>query len=47
MDAPGVVRIPRIERLRTLTGTAHDAAGNRTASGAPTATGEGPSTLDW
>jgi hypothetical protein len=28
--APGVVRIPRIERLRTLTGTAVDAAGNRT-----------------
>jgi flagellar hook assembly protein FlgD len=28
--AAGVVRIPRIERLRTLTGTATDAAGNRT-----------------
>jgi hypothetical protein len=27
---PGTVRIPRIERLRTLTGTAVDAAGNRT-----------------
>jgi flagellar hook assembly protein FlgD len=28
--AAGVVRIPRIERLRTLTGTVTDAAGNRT-----------------
>ncbi len=28
--AAGVVRIPRIERLRTLSGTAVDAAGNRT-----------------
>ena len=28
--AAGVVRIPRIERLRSLTGTATDAAGNRT-----------------
>jgi hypothetical protein len=27
---PGTVRIPRIERLRTLVGTATDAAGNRT-----------------
>jgi len=33
VDAPGVVRIPRIERLRTLTGTATDAAGNRSALG--------------
>ncbi len=33
VDAPGVVRIPRIERLRTLTGTAIDAAGNRTVLG--------------
>jgi hypothetical protein len=28
--AAGVVRIPGIERLRTLAGTATDAAGNRT-----------------
>jgi hypothetical protein len=33
VDAPGVVPIPRIERLRTLTGTAIDAAGNRTVLG--------------
>jgi len=33
VDAPGVVRIPRIERLRTLTGTAIDPAGNRTVLG--------------
>jgi N-acetylmuramoyl-L-alanine amidase-like protein len=33
VDAAGVVRIPRIERLRTLTGTATDAAGNRTVLG--------------
>ncbi|HET9242266.1 MAG TPA: N-acetylmuramoyl-L-alanine amidase, partial [Gaiella sp.] len=30
VDAPGVVRIPRIERVRTLVATAVDAAGNRT-----------------
>jgi uncharacterized protein with LGFP repeats len=29
LTAPGVVRIPRIERLRTLVGTVTDAAGNR------------------
>jgi flagellar hook assembly protein FlgD len=33
VTAAGVVRIPRIERLRTLSGTATDAAGNRTAVG--------------
>jgi flagellar hook assembly protein FlgD len=33
VDAPGVVRIPRIERLRTLTGTVIDPAGNRTVLG--------------
>jgi hypothetical protein len=30
MPGPGTVRIPRIERLRTLVGTVTDAAGNRT-----------------
>jgi hypothetical protein len=30
VDVPGTVRIPRIERLRTLVATATDAAGNRT-----------------